>query len=188
MTRIFLMGLTLAVALFAAANGRAELVYTGHDLFTKGYPLFSTGYAKYEAEDVGDWAASKKLTVDNEHIYGFTVTWDWDAGLDGFDMANVSVNGYTSGDGLWSEFTELLNPTANTLYFMFDLDKFLSAMAENNGKIEFALFEVADYPFNGSVQFTAWQYPPPVDSPEPATLALVGLGLAGLGLVRRRQR
>ena len=187
MTRTFLIGLTF-VAAFCAANVRADMLDGDKlRLFTEGRKIFGTYYLKNSASDSGEWTGKKTLAADAEYIYGFTLTWNWDAGNNGFDIANVLVNGTSLGGGLWSEFTGMSEPEANTRYFVFDPDVLFDALQGFGGKIEFALQDVAAYSLDGKVTFAVWDLPSD-HTPEPATLALVGLGLAGLGLGLARRR
>ena len=187
------IALALAVAFLFAANVRADL-YSGYDLFVNGYEIYNNGYGKNSKPDSGSWDGTKRpVAADDEHIYGFTATWsstDWSVG----DFAqwldtNLQINGYESGQGLWKEYTpDGFDAEPNTLYFMFDLDEFIKAVAANNEGLTFAITNVSGVPLNSNVWFTAWQYPPPPATPEPATLAVLGLGLVGLGLVRARRK
>ena len=183
------MGIAIAAAFCAVTSVRADMIEKDkYRLFLEGHKLFGTSYMKKLASDSGEWLGKKTFTTDSESIYGFTVAWNWDAGSAGFNLSNVLVNGYALGEGLWSEVTGLPEPEANTLYFLFDPETLIDALMEYSGKIVFTLKDVAEYSSEEKVAFTVWVYQPPANSPEPATLAVVGFGLAGLGLARRRMK
>jgi hypothetical protein len=105
--------------------------------------------------------------------------------LAGASSGNVIVNGSAvSTRPILGSFSAFENPFSVTVG---DLGQVTTSSSNGNGSATFtdtgAVTIVADFNFT-----PAPPPPPPPGVPEPATLALMGTGVAGLGLLRRRRK
>ena len=102
--------------------------------------------------------------------------------LDGVDMQSQS---YLNDVKTSNESVNVTNDAMQTFVWVSDIGKWLDIDSNGNGAFGVALLNTIR---NGSSVSIVAVRKLATDVPEPTTLAAVGLGLAGLGLARRRRK
>jgi hypothetical protein len=141
---------------------------------------------------VFDYGATADVSrVPIESISGFSISWD--GAWNGFGavtdlFADMTINGDPFGNSWWKTMVDNIF-NGSTSYFTAEYSDLISA----DGTMELGftsnvLQNLAGKAGNGyQITFTAYGEKPSA-TPEPATIALIGLGLAGLGVARARRR
>ena len=194
----YIVSLVLAVAFLVAANVKAEMVVSSQYTVITGANPDTQGKVWVEATgtDTGVDFKFYAEPADSFNLNGSkNIAYIWGSG-DVFDTTGLSQGGMSGGgngnENWWNgggwEFGLGDKPTLDPVQFTANYadgkgwDDFYAAL--DNFKLGFHLGIGKD---SGKIYFLEFG-PPENATPEPATLALMGLGLAGVAIARRRMK
>lgn len=195
--------MAVAVLALAAAPAQAEVVYSFTTTeFTTPFP--ERGTLPFTAE----------LRINEAQVATGAFTYSTPLGMGSSFSASGDVNGFSSLTFLGATFTNAISPGDLRLNLLFDAAGAIAATnirffglestveasgtgATASGTIFSDLPQCNPFPGNAgpctfsgfwtNSSFVAPTTPTPTPVPEPMSLALFGVGLAGLGLIRRKR-
>ena len=187
----YIIGLALAILFLASANARAE-IWRSDLALDDMIPIFSFHY---------DGTGAGSVRIHHEHLDSSLVDQLFTWNTAGFTFPNGLENTLhmwlQDGDGRdYITFSAAFTDTGGSSTLLDNLTingDFPTGLGEFfHGLEEFLLAgELVNFAFGGNTlgqAFTFTLYGASATTPEPATLAMLGLGLAGLGIARRRMK
>ena len=206
MSRNYFVGLVMAVSFLVVANVKADIdsVTQNPDpdgIYGKLFELNLWAFQDDWYPNDSEIATAKKLGWDvsygrytEDGLNGNSKSGDFWVTVTGSPLAYATLTGtqgpwqvFVNGEWEWAGSNYWGATGADAMYFQWDGDTFTLSFRDIYGTYD------GGWNNQGGIVWTqpftlAFYGEDPATTPEPATLAVLGLGLAGLGIARRRMK